>query len=159
MNYKKNILFILSVIFIFHTRPANAQQVNLIQKGTFYVPAYSSIYHNDLKWDYNLTITLSIHNTDLKNKIIIAAIEYYNSSGKLIQKYINKENTIINPLETCNIGIKERDIRGGIGANFIVKWHAAGKVNIPVIETIMISTKGQQGLSFTSRGVLIEDSE
>lgn len=133
-----------------------AQRKVASRKATVYVPAYSSIFHGDLKWEFNLTVVLSIHNTDLKNKLILDVIDYYDSSGKIIRSYI-KGGQVLNPLETYTIGIKETDRSGGVGANFIVKWRSPAEINQPVIETIMIGTREQQGISFTSRGVVIEE--
>ncbi len=48
--------------------------------------------------------------------------------------------------------MKESDLRGGSGANFIVKWKADVPANRPIIEAVMIGARGQQGISFTSRG-------
>lgn len=137
--------------------PSSAQGGQVLNKETVYVPAYSSIFHGDLNWELNLTVTLSIHNIDLKNNITIDSVVYYNTEGKVIHSYIGNEKVILNPLGTYNIGIRESDNRGGVGANFIVKWHSKSKVNRPVIETIMIGTKGQQGISFTSRGVTVAE--
>ncbi len=153
---KKIIPLVLSLL-VMNTVSAYSQTANKVQKGTVYVPAYSSINHSDLKWEFNLTVTLSVHNIDLNNKIIIDSIDYYNTSGKLIQSFVNDKKINLQPLETFNIAIKEKDDRGGIGANFLVKWHSQVKVNNPIIETIMISTSGQQGISFASRGVTIAD--
>ncbi len=144
---------LLSVIFVVvfdAGASAASQRVN-----TFYVPAYSSIFHSDLKWNFNLSITLSIHNIDLKNKIRIISIDYYDKKGKLIHRYLDKAGMTLLPLETHNIGIKETDNRGGIGGNFIVRWNSDKNVNTPVIESIMIGTRGSQGISFVSRGVAV----
>jgi len=51
--------------------------------------------------------------------------------------------------------IPERDKSGGSGANFIVAWKSKTPVNPPIIESIMIGTQSQQGISFTSRGRVI----
>lgn len=128
-----------------------------VTKGTVYVPVYSSIYQSDLKWEFSLAITLSIHNVDPKNKIVITSINYYSSSGKLIQDHLAGRQLELKPLETYNLGIKATDTRGGIGANFIVRWQSYSRVNKPLIETVMIGTSGQQGISFTSRGIDIRD--
>jgi hypothetical protein len=154
---KKIILIIYFCIFVFISGNAFTQKSDKAQKGIVYVPAYSSINHSDLKWEFNLTVTLSIHNIDLKNKIYIETIDYYNTTGSKIQSYIRDTKKILNPLETYTIAIKESDIRGGIGANFIIKWNSQSPVNRPLIETIMISTSGQQGISFTSRGETLSD--
>lgn len=160
MRFKKYITLLIVMVCTLSvsTQSASPQAKNQIQNNTVYVPAYSSIFHSDLKWEFNLSVTLSIHNIDMKNKIIIDSIDYYNTSGKIIHSYVKDNNKItLKPLETYSLGIKETDNRGGIGANFIIKWSAQFKVNKPIIETIMIGTKGQQGISFTSRGVAIDE--
>ncbi|PKL40559.1 MAG: hypothetical protein CVV44_02855 [Spirochaetae bacterium HGW-Spirochaetae-1] len=144
-------------VLCFGTVSVSPQSSGKALRETVYVPVYSSIMHSDLKWEFMLSVTLSIHNVDINNAIIIESIDYYNTTGKLIHSYIGREKKVLQPLETYNIGIKEADNRGGVGANFIVRWRSQVKVNRPIVETIMIGTKGQQGLSFTSRGVVIEE--
>ena len=73
------------------------------------------------------------------------------SIAKLLKKYIDKP-AILNPLESLRYVIPERDKAGGSGANFIVEWKSDKFVNPPIVETIMIGTQSQQGVSFTSRG-------
>ena len=134
-----------------------SQPRGMTLKETVYVPAYSSIFHSDKKKEFNLTVTLSIHNVDTKKLIVIDTIDFYNTSGKKIRSYVAASGRNLKPLETYNLVIRESDVSGGVGGNFIVKWHAASPANSPVIETIMIGTRGQQGISFTSRGVTIEE--
>ncbi len=119
-----------------------------------YAPAYSHIYIGNKERPFLLTVTLSIRNTDPKNPIKIFVIDYYQSQGKLLVKYLN-DPVILNPLGSLRYIIPERDKAGGSGANFIVEWKSERYVNPPIIETIMIGTKGQQGISFTSRGQVI----
>ena len=154
-------LFFYSIIFcsviFFDNHSAISQVSGKAGEGTVFVPAYSAILYGDLSKEFNLAITLSIHNTDMKNSIVIDTIDYYNAKGKIIFSYLKNRKIILKPLETYNMGVKESDKRGGIGANFIVKWSASGRVNRPIIETIMIATRAQQGISFTSRGETISD--
>jgi len=51
--------------------------------------------------------------------------------------------------------IEEQDTAGGTGANFIVNWAATSSEANPLFEGIMISTNGQQGISFSTQGVSI----
>ena len=151
------VMSVLLSLLMAGAKPLLPKERQIVQNGTVYVPAYSSILHGDLKRAFNLSITLSIHNTDMKNRIVIDSIAYYDTSGKLIHRYVDSKKLTLEPLETYNLGIKETDERGGIGANFIVRWHARSTVNMPIIETIMIGTRGQQGISFASRGVVVGD--
>ena len=56
------------------------------------------------------------------------------------------------PMATVQIIIDEKDKSGGTGANFIFDWMIKPDSNEPLFEAVMISTSGQQGLSFTTQG-------
>lgn len=101
-----------------------------------------------------LTITLSIRNIDPKHSIRIVIADYYETQGQLLKKYI-KNPVILKALESLRYVIPEYDKSGGSGANFIVEWKADKPVNPPIVESIMIGTQTQQGVSFTSRGRVI----
>ncbi|MBP7738683.1 MAG: DUF3124 domain-containing protein [Spirochaetes bacterium] len=123
---------------------------------TVYVPAYSSIYHGDREREFNLAVTLSVRNTDVSNAIILEKVDYHDTAGKILKRYLPVKQ-VLKPLESTQYVVAESDIKGGSGANFIVIWHSAKPVSEPVIEAIMIGTGGQQGISFTSRGVAIRE--
>lgn len=134
------------------------KKIELSKKQLIYVPAYSHIYSGDKEMAFLLTVTLSIRNIDPKHQIKITVVDYYETQGKLIKKYIDKPITL-NALGSLRYIIPERDKSGGSGANFMVEWQSEKYVNPPIIETIMIGTKSQQGVSFTSRGREIFSSE
>jgi hypothetical protein len=127
------------------------KKIELSKNQLIYVPAYSHIYSGDRETPFLLTVTLSIRNIDPKHQIKITLVDYYETQGKLLKKYIDKPKTL-NPLESLRYVIAERDKSGGSGANFMVKWQSEKYVNPPIVETIMIGTQNQQGVSFTSRG-------
>ena len=139
------------------TTTASAAAEMFTSKGeTIYVPVYSHIYSGDRERPFDLTATLSVRNTDPKHPITILSVDYYDSKGKLLKHYL--ENQVnIKPLATNRYIIKESDKSGGSGANFIVKWKSDVKVNAPIVESIMIGTKTQQGISFISRGRVIQE--
>jgi len=124
---------------------------------TVYVPIYSHIYIGDREHPFLLAATLSIRNTDPDQPITVTVIDYYDSDGKLLKKYLQK-NLTLNPMSSTRVVIKQSDKSGGSGANFIVKWESKDKVTEPVIESIMIGTQTQQGISFTSRGQIIRET-
>lgn len=119
--------------------------------GTSYLSVYSDIYSYSEHTRHNLTATISLRNLSEDNSLIISRADYYDTSGNAIKNYFNKPIKL-NPLETVNIIIDEEDESGGTGANFIFDWAIKESAPEPLFEAVMISTKGQQGLSFTTIG-------
>ncbi len=132
--------------------------IELSKGQRMYVPAYSHIYSGNKERPFLLTVTLSIRNIDPTHLIKITLVDYYETQGNLLKKYIDKPATL-SPLESLRYVIPEKDKSGGSGANFIVEWQSDKPVNRPIIESIMIGTKSSQGISFTSRGREIIASE
>lgn len=130
------------------------EKLNRIDGHRVYVPVYSHIYHRDDDVFY-LTNTLSIRNTDEVNFIYITRVDYYDTKGKMVRKYLSSP-ILLPPMSTLEYVIGARDKIGGSGANFTVEWVSDKKISEPIVESIMISTGGQQGLSFLSRGVNID---
>lgn len=161
---RKNFVFknILALIFVCFFAPFSlyaSDKQNELSKGQLvYVPAYSHIYSGDREKPFFLTVTLSIRNIDPNHQIKITLVDYYETQGKLLKKYTDNPTTL-GPLESLRYVIPEKDKSGGSGANFIVKWQSDNFVNPPIVETIMIGTQNQQGVSFTSRGQEILPSE
>lgn len=122
--------------------------------GKTYLPVYSHIYHIYEHRTFDLTITVSIRNISLTDTVYIIKADYFNTIGENIRQYL-KNPIYLRPLETIEIIITERDIEGGSGANFVFEWAITNDKNPPLFEAVMISTQGQQGLSYTTRGVQI----
>lgn len=118
---------------------------------TVYVPVYSHIYHQDGTREFDLTTTLSVRNTDPERAITIAAVGYHDSGGRLVRSYTPRP-LHLGPLASEAFVVEDRDRTGGVGANFLVEWHAGGSVSAPLVEAVMISTAQSQGLSLISRG-------
>jgi len=148
------IILVLSICFFLSLPVYADEKIGLSDRQTIYVPAYSHIYSGNKETPFLLTVTLSIRNIDPKHQIKITVIDYYETQGKLLKKYLEKP-VILNPLESLRYVIPERDKAGGSGANFIVEWISDKFVNPPIVESIMIGTQSQQGISFTSRGKTI----
>jgi hypothetical protein len=123
---------------------------------TVYVPAYSHIYHGNKNAKLLLSVTLSIRNIDPDNPISISVVDYYETQGKLVKQFI-KAPVNLGPLGSERYIIPQDDSSGGSGANFIVKWQAAAPTNPPIIETVMIGSQSQLGISFTSRGQALQN--
>lgn len=123
---------------------------------TIYVPAYSHIYHGNKETPILLSVTLSVRNVDPLESITITAVDYYETQGALIKHYL-KEPIVLNPLGSERYIVTQRDNSGGSGANFIVKWEAMNLSTPPIVESVMIGTQSQLGISFTSRGQAIQE--
>ena len=127
----------------------------LSEGQTIYVPAYSHIYSGNREKPFLLTITVSIRNVDPKHPIQITTVSYYETQGKLLKQYLEKTATLA-PLGSLRYIVPEGDKTGGSGANFIVEWRSDKLVNPPIVEAVMIGTQSGQGISFTSRGQVIQ---
>lgn len=122
---------------------------------TIYVPVYSHIYHHNQQEIFNLAATLSIRNTDLVNPLIITAVRYYDSAGKLVKPYLEAPIQL-DALASTDFFINRNDTSGGLGANFIVEWVSQTEISEPIVEAVMIGTDFQQGISFISPGKVIK---
>ena len=123
--------------------------------GSTYLPIYSEVYH--LKGDrtHDLTATISMRNLNPSDTIYIERAQYFNTQGREVRTYFN-QSIYIAPLETVQIVIEENDKEGGAGASFLFDWSLKPGLNEPLFEAVMISTSGQQGLSFKTKGVKID---
>lgn len=137
--------------------PASEAPTRLARSQTLYVPAYSHIYIRDARRTMNLATTLSIRNTSPTSPIVLSTIDYYDSDGDRVRGYLSTARRLP-PLASTYVVVEQDDLRGGVGANFIVRWHADEPVHPPVVETVMITTESTQGISFRSTArVLSED--
>ncbi len=125
-----------------------------VKGQTVYVPAYSHIYHGNRESALLLTITISIRNISPTRSMTVTAVDYYDTQGAVVKKFIAAP-LVLGPLGSERFVVPQNDEAGGSGANFIVKWHSAEALSPPIIETIMIGTQNQLGVSFTSRGQAI----
>jgi len=127
----------------------------IVEGQTVYVPIYSHIYMVEAGRRMDLTATLSVRNTDLSQPIIVTSANYYDTTGKLVRKYLDKPIEL-NALAATDFVIAEADRTGGSGASFIVEWVAQKNISNPAIEAVMINTGGNQGISFVSQGRVIK---
>lgn len=116
-----------------------------------YVPAYSHIFGGDREHPFYLTVTLSIRNVNLEQGIFLESVAYYDSKGNRVREYLDEPERLLG-LESRYFVVKESDKTGGVGAHFIVRWSATSLVSPPIIQAVMIGTRSQQGISFTTSG-------
>ncbi len=131
------------------------KSIDSLIKGQTYLPIYSHIYHIFDQRTFDLTATVSIRNVSPTDSLFLIKADYYNTNGKKIRSYT--ENPVyIKPLETIEIVINEKDYDGGSGAKFLFDWAKTKSIDKPLFEAVMVSSYGQQGLSFTTQGVHLE---
>jgi hypothetical protein len=154
----KQVLFILVALLIAGslTSFSHGSESSRHTKGqTVYVPLYSNIFVGDKEITWQLSALLSVRNTDPAHPITIKRVEYYDSDGKLVRKYLEKSKKI-NPMASAYFYVKTSDTAGGWGANFLVEWTSEKKVNEPIVESLMSGMRGNHSVSFISPGRVIE---
>ncbi|MDX1773302.1 uncharacterized protein DUF3124 [Oceanihabitans sediminis] len=141
----------------------NLQSVKLKKKlsdslltGSTYLSVYSQVYSTTEHKTNDLTATVSIRNLNKRDTVYVTKANYFDTKGDLVKSYI-KEPIFVKPLQTIEIIIDEKDATGGTGAKFVFDWSAAKNVQAPYFEAIMVTTYGQQGLSFTTQGIPITE--
>ncbi len=161
----KNILFIVSLSLLvlgcskkenssinpenWAKRTIQLPKQNSLEYGKSYLSVYSQIYSITEHRTHNLTSMISMRNTSESDSIFILRAEYYDTHGKSVRNYFDNPIFLL-PMETVEIILNQVDISGGTGSNFIFEWKTPKNCPEPLFEGVMISTMGQQGLSFTT---------
>lgn len=126
-----------------------------LKNGQSYLSIYSEIYSESEHRTINLTATISLRNINTTKALYIKKASYYDTKGNLIRTYFDYP-IFLKPLETIEIIIDEKDTAGGSGANFVFDWAIENSLDEPIFEAVMISTSGQQGISFTTKGITLQ---
>lgn len=119
--------------------------------GKTYLSVYSQIYSDTEHRTHNLTATVSIRNTSEQDTIFITSAKLFDTKGNLKENYFPKQ-IFLQPMETVEIIINDKKETKGTGSNFIFDWRTKSQTTAPLFEAVMISTSGQQGLSFSTKG-------
>ncbi|UFS71950.1 DUF3124 domain-containing protein [Geomonas sp. RF6] len=138
------------------TFAAAANDVRLSSGQTVYVSVYSNLPIGPRARPVSLETVLTIRNTDMKRGLTISSIDYYDTDGKVLRRHLASP-LALGPLATKYIHVKEGESAGGPGSNFIVRWRAAKPMNPPIVESVMLSARGGQGISFVIPGQVISE--
>lgn len=154
---RRSSYFVALIAFLSLSLPALAGELPERSRGqTVYVPAYTQVYYSAKGETFPLVTTLMIHNTDPASEIRVESVTLYDTEGRLLRQQL-KAPTGLDPFATLDFLAAGLDKAQGLGACFVVKWSAAGPVNPPLMECLMIGTAGQQGISFRSQGRVIAE--
>ena len=115
------------------------------------VPIYSHIWYRN-GTAYPLESTVSIRNLDPRHKLFLKAVDYFDTEGKLVERYLDRA-IMLNPLQTIEFLVDSHESPRGAGANILIEWSAENEANKPMTEAVMIGTKGPHGICcFKSAG-------
>jgi len=154
--YIFNFILALMVTGIITSAGQAAGDIHLSRGQSIYVSIYSHVYSGTKARPFDLAAILSIRNTDINQPVTIVSVKYYDTEGNLLKEYLD-EPLQLKALASTRYIVKEDDKAGGSGANFIVKWKSNKNATPPIIEAVMIGTHSGQGISFVSRGQVIEE--
>jgi hypothetical protein len=136
--------------------PVSLTELKVVTQQVIYVPVYSHIALPGAEQRIlSLSATLSIRNTDPHQRIILTAVEYYDTNGALVEAYLS-ESFALAPMATTEVIVPQLDTRGGSGANFLVKWSAETAVSAPLIEAVMAGIMGNSSFAFARPGRVIQ---
>ena len=91
-------------------------------------------------------------NMNTRDTVFVTHADFFDTAGRMLRNYV-AEPIFVAPMETLEIVIDEGELAGGTGSNFLFTWIVPPRATAPLLEGVMISTVGQQGLSFTTQGV------
>ena len=137
-----------------HFYPLKEMLKDITKRETVYLPVYSHVYTSEEKYE-PMGITLSIRNTDSKENLLVEKILYYNTGGDLIETYVSSPH-ILEPMGSIDFVVDLQDMRGGSGANFIIKWAGTEKLSSPVIQAVMVNNAGNRAFAFITNGQKVE---
>lgn len=148
----------LATLGLFLSGGTASSAVKLVKGQTVYIPSYSNVISGPpIYMTVPLRANLVVHNTDPDQPITIARIDEYDTEGKKVSGYLTAP-VVLNPMGAMRVVVKESKKEAeGLGANFIIQWHAEKKVTEPIIECLIIGSLGAQGFSFTSQGRIIKE--
>jgi hypothetical protein len=131
-------------------------EVKLVKSQTVYMPCSTSYMAGD--HSFNVKATIFIHNTDPNQSINIVKMDFYNTSGKLVEQYL-QQPLKLNPSAATYIHVKN-PLTGkeGMAAHFVIQWQAETKVVEPLMRTLMLGSAGTRGYSFTTQPRVIQET-
>ncbi len=132
----------------------------LTRGQSIYVPVYSKVLHGNINKtgqpnEILLSSMLSVRNTDPKYPLVLTAVRYYDTDGRVLRDYITTPKTLP-PMGSTDFFVEYQEKFGGTGANFIVTWSSSDPINAPIMETVHVYFWGNQSKAFISRGQVID---
>jgi len=132
-----------------------AAEVKLVKGQTLYIPSPTSFMAGT--YSFNVRATVFIHNADPNNAINITGIDFYNSGGKLVEKYVTQP-VKLNALAATRVNVKQPlEGEDGMAAHFVIQWQSEHKVVEPLLNGWLTAVSGTRGFSFTTYPRIIRE--
>jgi hypothetical protein len=110
--------------------------------------------------DFSFSVypTIVIHNTDPDHAINIVKMDFYNSSGELVKKYL-QQPLKLNPSAGTRIHLKNAlSGQEGTAAHFIIQWQAETRVVEPLVTGLMLGSRGTRGYSLATTPRIVRET-
>ncbi len=136
-------------------RSIDISGMDSLESGKSYLSVNSVIYSSTQHSIRNLTVTVSLRNTDEYDTIYMGRVDFFDTDGRLLKKYTSSP-VFLKPMETIEIVISQNDPTGGSGGNFIFEWKTPPGATEPVFESVMLSVMGNNAFAYATHGWRIE---
>jgi hypothetical protein len=123
---------------------------SLTVRGNVYVPTYSTI-RGLTDRPAGLSTLLRIDNTSSSKPLVLERIDYYDTGGKLVQRYLEVP-IALRPFGAMQIFVSGEDHRAGPAGNFLVTWAGIAPIAEPLIDSVTFGKSGGDSFSFVSQG-------
>lgn len=121
-------------------------------QGRQFLPIYSAIryLHNDL---FSVAVTISLRNPNPTLPLDIPSALLVGNQGEPLKDFIEQKPITIPPLGTAELFLRNIDFPQHSGASMIIAWEGPAKASPPLTESVMVGSKGSQGMAFNSRAI------
>lgn len=121
-------------------------------RSVIYVPVYSHIYILNGTRPLNLAATLSVRSIEPTESIFVSGVDYYNSNGQLVRKYLDS-TLLLKPMHSAEFVVEEKNTEGGAGAYFLIHSSAPPSATRLLTQAIMVSQANSLGITFKTEGI------
>ena len=133
--------------------PINTTEIEV--QDVLYIPIYADIYLNSQAPSSLLAATLSIRNTSFGDTLYVSRIDYFNTEGVLIEKFLDHTISIA-PMNTLNYVIEKDGDSMKPGSNFIVELGGKRDRLKPLVQAVMVGEYRDIGFAFTTDAYSID---
>lgn len=145
------ILLLACAMVICLAYPLAAKIPAPVSGQVLYLPLYHQVFIDQREFDYHLTCTLVIRNTDASVPITILQARYYDEQGSA------RQDLLPQPVEIPSLGAIRRLVKpAGMdvkNACLIIKWQAPKPVSPPLVQAVMVGTRSTLGVSFATTAI------